>query len=75
MQLWVAILLLLTCIGGATVSIKMYRKNKKARFIAFATTALLLALATLAYIGLTFILLGGVSDAPPESAIASGLID
>lgn len=60
MQLWLATALLIACAGGAAVFIKLYRKNKKRRFLFLTAAAFILALALIVYAGLTFLLLGGV---------------
>lgn len=71
MQLWTAAVLFIVCAGAAVIFIKFYGKNKKKRFIVLTVIVSLLVLAMLTYSGLTFILIGGVSDAPPESAIVT----
>lgn len=59
MPLWAAAVLMLACACGAAVFMKLYGKNKKARFLALTGVASLLALSLLAYAILTLILLLG----------------
>lgn len=60
MPLWVAVVLLIACAGGAAVFSKLYGKRKKARFVALKVAASLLGLVLLAYAILTLTLLTGV---------------
>jgi hypothetical protein len=70
MPLWAAAALFIACVGAAAIFIKRYGRRKKARFIVFAVLALLVAVVSLVYCGLTFVLLGGVGDTPSEPVIA-----
>lgn len=61
MSLWAAAILFIACVGGAAGFIILYRKSKKAYFIAITAAVTLLALVLLAYVILTLMLLAGVS--------------
>ena len=71
MQLWVAAVFFIVCVSAAAISIKLYGKSKKARFIVLMVIVSLFAVALLAYAGLTIILLGGVHDTPSSAAIVA----
>lgn len=71
MPLWAATALFIVCAGAAIIFIKQYRKSKKSHIIFLTVIVSMLALALLAYVGLTFILLGGVGDAPPHIEITT----
>ena len=60
MPLWMAVVLLIACAGGAAGFMKLYGKHKKARFMALTAALSLLALVLLAYAILTLTLLAGV---------------
>ena len=59
MELWLAALLLIVCMGGAVVFTKQYCKSQKRYFLLLSVVAAILSLALIVYAGLTFTLLGG----------------
>jgi hypothetical protein len=64
MELWLAVVLFFVSAFGTITAGMRYRKSKKRKFIVLMVVAALLALALLAYSGLTLILVGGDRDAP-----------
>lgn len=72
MELWAAAVLFIVCAVVAAAAGTRYRKSRKTGFVVLTVAASLLALALLAYSGLTLILIGGVMDMPAADTVCRG---